>query len=126
VGLNNAKAVLEAIWGAIRNKPCEFVRTPKYGMTGKQKQWKAARVFTLKRIWLPILELVMGAYMAMCVWISIWYGFGYTSVPFLLIFTTGYLYVGFSSLHALWKMHLEAQQGLDDVLPIEPTPEPVL
>src|SRR5437764_614413 len=38
IGLNNAKAVLEAIWGAIRRKPSEFVRTPKYGVTsGKTK-----------------------------------------------------------------------------------------
>src|SRR4051794_9141390 len=33
VSLNNAKAVLEAIWGAIRKKPSEFVRTVKYGVT---------------------------------------------------------------------------------------------
>src|SRR6266571_4346193 len=38
VCLNNTKAVLEAIWGAIRKKPSEFVRTPKYGVTGKSRQ----------------------------------------------------------------------------------------
>ncbi len=40
LGLNNAKAVFEAIWGAIRHKPSEFVRTPKYGAgSGDRKQW---------------------------------------------------------------------------------------
>lgn len=124
VGLNNTKAVFEAVWGSIRRKPSEFVRTPKYGMTGQQKQWKAARVFTFKRIWLPILEVLMGAYMLMCMFISVWWGFGYSALPFLAIFATGYLYVGCASLHALWKMHLEAQSELDEELPAESATEP--
>ena len=45
LGLNNAKAVFEAIWGAIYKKPSEFVRTPKYGVTGQQKKWKNALHF---------------------------------------------------------------------------------
>ena len=40
VSLNNCKAVIEAVWGAIRNKPSEFVRTPKYGVQGKQAAWR--------------------------------------------------------------------------------------
>lgn len=124
VGLNNAKAVIEAIWGAIWKKPSEFVRTPKYGMTGQQRQWSAARVFTFKRLWLPMLEVAMGLYMAFCVWISLSYGFGYTSVPFMIIFATGYSYVGFSSLHTLWKMHFEAQEEKDSELPGDPSTEP--
>jgi hypothetical protein len=41
VCLNNAKAVCEAIWGAINRKPSEFVRTPKYGVSGKTRNdWK--------------------------------------------------------------------------------------
>jgi cellulose synthase/poly-beta-1,6-N-acetylglucosamine synthase-like glycosyltransferase len=41
VCLNNAKAVCEAIWGAIKRKPSEFVRTPKYGVSGKARNdWK--------------------------------------------------------------------------------------
>jgi len=36
--INNTKAVIEAIWGAIRKKPSEFVRTPKYGVTGRTRQ----------------------------------------------------------------------------------------
>src|SRR5215469_238478 len=44
VALNNAKAVFEAIWCAIRHKPAEFVRTPKYGVTGNDRKWRQARV----------------------------------------------------------------------------------
>ena len=111
VCLNNAKAVLEAIWGAIRRKPSEFVRTPKYGVTGQGNQFRStARVFTFKRLYLPILEIAFGCYMTACILISLWYGFGMTSIPFLMIFAGGYFYVGFASVHTLYKMHREAEE----------------
>src|SRR5258706_2295599 len=51
VSLNNAKAVFEAIWSAIRRKPSEFVRTLKYGMTtGRNKTFRPARVLTFTRL----------------------------------------------------------------------------
>ncbi len=109
VGLNNAKAVLEAIWGAIKHKPSEFVRTPKYGVKGQQKQaWQASRVFTFKRLMMPMIEVAFGLYMLGCMFISVWYSFGRGSLPFLSIFAGGYLYVGFSSLWVLWQMQREA------------------
>ena len=37
VSLNNAKAVIEAIFSSARRKPSEFVRTPKYGVTGRDR-----------------------------------------------------------------------------------------
>jgi cellulose synthase/poly-beta-1,6-N-acetylglucosamine synthase-like glycosyltransferase len=96
ISLNNAKAVLEAIWGAIRKKPSEFVRTPKYGVTGKARQSytrsrqdaanaltapdelapvapQPPNFLTLKRLALPIIEIAFGGYMASCIWISVWY-----------------------------------------------------
>ena len=111
IGLNNAKAVFEAIWCAIRRKPSEFVRTPKYGVTGNNRKWRQARIFTAKKLWLPTLEIAFGTYMVVCILISLWYAFGYSSIPFLLIFAGGYFYVGFSSVHVLWKMHREAGEA---------------
>ena len=109
MGLNNAKAVFEAIWGAVRRKPSEFVRTPKYGVTGvDRKKWRRERVFTARRMTLPVLEIAMGSYMLMCIWISVHWDIGQSSIPFLLIFTGGYYYVGFSSLYALYRMNQEA------------------
>jgi hypothetical protein len=113
IGLNNAKAVFEAIWCAARRKPSEFVRTPKYGVTGNNRKWRQARIFTPKKLWLPILEIAFGTYMVVCILISLWYAFGYSSIPFLLIFAGGYFYVGFSSLHVLWKMHREAEEAAE-------------
>jgi cellulose synthase/poly-beta-1,6-N-acetylglucosamine synthase-like glycosyltransferase len=140
ISLNNAKAVLEAIWGAIRKKPSEFVRTPKYGVTGKTRQSyarkqesagaggdegaalpPAPKFLTFKRLALPIVEIAFGCYMASCIWISVWYlcglwpgqsKSGIASLPFLLIFAGGYLYVGVGSVMALWKMQMDAQEEM--------------
>src|SRR5436190_3547652 len=61
VGINNARAVFEAIWGAIKKKPSEFVRTPKYGVTGVGKhRVRQTNVFTFSKLVLPILEIAFG------------------------------------------------------------------
>jgi hypothetical protein len=114
ISLNNTKAVFEAIWSAIKRRPSEFVRTPKYGHTGNDRntQYRAARVFTFHRLALPIIEIAFGCYMATCIWISIWYGFGQGTIPFLCIFAGGYFYVGFNSLYVLWRMQQEADAEL--------------
>lgn len=115
ISLNNTKAVIEAIISAIQKKPSEFVRTPKYGTTGAHRSHAARqRIFTFKRLTLPIIEIAFGTYMTCCAWISFWYlcglkewqpKSGWASLPFLLIFAGGYLYVGFDSLWALYQMH---------------------
>ena len=56
---------------------------------------------------LPIIEVAFGVYMACYIFISLKYHYALPSVPFLLIFSVGYFYVGFSSLSVLWRMHRE-------------------
>lgn len=113
MSLNNAKAVLEAIWGAIKRKPSEFVRTQKYAVTGqKRAALRAQRVFTFSRLSVPILEVAHGCYMACCIWISLYWGFGVASVPFLVIFASGYFYVGLNSIYILWRMQQEAEEAV--------------
>ena len=124
IGINNAKAVIEAIWSAIKKRPSEFVRTPKYGVTGQSRRtWRKDSVFTFKRLALPIVEIAFGCYMISCAWISVRYQCdlrpgpehdksGLASLPFLLVFAGGYFYVGFGSLYALWQMHRERLAGV--------------
>jgi hypothetical protein len=114
LSLNNTKAVLEAIWTHFRKKPSEFVRTPKYGVSGVEglRKWKPQSVWTFRRLTLPILEIAFGAYMMSNVYISVRYEFGRASVPFLLIFAGGYFYVAFSSLWAMWQMHLQQRETM--------------
>jgi cellulose synthase/poly-beta-1,6-N-acetylglucosamine synthase-like glycosyltransferase len=116
VSLNNTKAVFEAIWSAIKRSPSEFVRTPKYGLTGRDNNtvFRAARVLTFSRLALPIVEIAFGAYISTCIGISLWYGFGQGTLPFLLIFAGGYFYVGFTSIYVLWRMQQESDTVLAD------------
>jgi cellulose synthase/poly-beta-1,6-N-acetylglucosamine synthase-like glycosyltransferase len=113
MSLNNAKAVVEAIWGAIRRKPSEFIRTPKYGINGSTKQnvWRSASVLTLRKMSLPIIEVAFGCYMSCWIFISLYYNFCVSSVPFLMIFAGGYFYVGFNSLHVLWRMNRDNNEA---------------
>lgn len=126
MGINNAKAVFEAIWSSFTKKTSEFVRTPKYGIAGQARTRRVKRppVFTFHRLVLPILEIAFGCYMASCLWISLWYQCGilpgsdksgWASVPFLLIFAGGYFYVGFGSLMAMWQMSQEEEEEVIDV-----------
>lgn len=125
ISLNNTKAILEALWTHFRRKPSEFVRTPKYGVTGGTggHKWKPQAVWTFRRLTLPILEIAFGCYMLSCVYISIKYEFGRASVPFLMIFASGFFFVAFSSLHALWQMH-KGQQELHAAVSAPNTDQP--
>jgi hypothetical protein len=128
--INNAKAVIEAIWSSIRpskgpkGRSGEFVRTPKYG-GNTRNAWTAEAsrpanyvaprlnrpaIFTLKRLTLPIIEISFGIYMSCFIFISLYYQFAYASVPFLCIFAGGYFYVGFSSLYVLYRMQQDAEE----------------
>ena len=65
---------------------------------------------------MPMLEIAFGCYMVVCVVISLVWEFGRGSVPFLMIFAGGYFYVGFGSLHALYMMNQEAEEGVVEVI----------
>ena len=110
VCINNTKAVIEAIISMIRRKPAEFVRTPKYGVTGKHRGVTNREYpkFNISKLMLPIVEIAFGLYMVTFIVISVKYGAAPTSIPFLLIFAGGYLYVGFSTLQVLWRQHRDA------------------
>lgn len=109
VSLNNAKAVLEAVlasWGGGGGGSGEFVRTPKYGHTDSGAAGGIVRPRSRVRwtkLVMPVLEVLMGVYMAVCIGIAIAWQFGYATIPFLTIFAGGYFYVGGAALAALLK-----------------------
>jgi cellulose synthase/poly-beta-1,6-N-acetylglucosamine synthase-like glycosyltransferase len=96
LSLNNARAVLEAIF----NHQSEFTRTPKYGIEHRSQRWRACKYRPLKSL-LPIAELGFAVYFSYFVWFAIVHQ-QFLSVPFLLMFQGGFLYVGFSSLRLWW------------------------
>ena len=102
ISLANAVAVLEGIFG---RRNCEFIRTPKYGVAGDEAagQWKArAGHFKRKINWIPLAELTFGFYLFACLAMAVVWQRDLLAIPFLMIFMTGYFYVGGLSLYNQW------------------------
>jgi cellulose synthase/poly-beta-1,6-N-acetylglucosamine synthase-like glycosyltransferase len=92
LSLNNARAVLEAMF----NHKSDFARTPKYGIERNAQPWRNCRYMPLKSL-LPIAELFFAFYFTYFVWFAI-HHHQFLSVPFLLMFQFGFLYVSFCSV----------------------------
>jgi cellulose synthase/poly-beta-1,6-N-acetylglucosamine synthase-like glycosyltransferase len=92
LSLNNARAVLEAVF----NHKSDFARTPKYGIEHKSQSWRSCRYMPLKSL-LPIAEMAFALYFTYFVWFAVVHQ-QFLSVPFLLMFQAGFLYVSLSSL----------------------------
>lgn len=92
LSLSNAAAVLDGVIG--RRTP--FVRTPKFGVSGRQDQWKS-KSYRPREFLTPVAELVLGAALGVA---TVWSVANavLASAPFLLLFASGYLYVGGRSL----------------------------
>jgi cellulose synthase/poly-beta-1,6-N-acetylglucosamine synthase-like glycosyltransferase len=93
LALNNAKAVIEALL----NEQSGFMRTPKTGSEGRALGREVKKSYRGHRSWLPVVELLFGAYFTGALWFALDAGI-YTSLPFLVLFQVGFLYVGFMSL----------------------------
>ena len=96
LSLNNARAVLEAVF----NHQSDFARTPKYGIERKRQPWRNAKYMPLKSL-LPLVEMGFGLYFTYFLWFAIQHK-QFLSVPFLLMFQIGFLYVAISSLSQWW------------------------
>ena len=92
MSINNGKAVLEAVF----NKVSPFVRTPKYGIDDEQVSW-TRRAYGALRSWTPIAEWLLAGYFSFVCMFAILKGH-WLSIPFLLIFQIGFLYVACGSL----------------------------
>src|SRR5213595_3793151 len=92
LSLNNARAVLEAML----NHKSDFTRTPKYGIERKSQPWRTCKYRPLKSA-LPLAEMFFAVYFSYFVWYAIEHR-QFLSVPFLLMFQFGFLYVSFCSV----------------------------
>ena len=97
LSLNNARAVLEALI----NHKSDFTRTPKYGIERKSQKWRGCKYRPLKSA-LPLAELAFAIYFSYFVVFAIVHG-QFLSVPFLLMFQGGFLYVCVSSFGSRWS-----------------------
>ena len=93
MSLNNAKAVLEAIF----NHQTGFVRTPKYGIEKQKKSgWKSCNYKAIKSL-MPFLELAFGLFFGLVVLTNFMEG-SYLTCVLLLPFPVGFLYTSLSSI----------------------------
>ncbi len=95
LSINNARAVVEGLFG----DDIEFVRTPKHGVTRdssagewKKKSYKAS--FPVH----SLVEIGFGLYFAATIALAIVLE-SWASVPFMVLFMIGFLYVGALSLY---------------------------
>lgn len=104
VGLTviNTRAVIEALLG----KQSGFVRTPKYAIQSR-RQKLASKGYRRKSGWLPWIEIAIGTYfLGMSAFAIDTYNF--FSLPFLLLFVTGYYWAGFATLIQEYRLRLRA------------------
>ena len=92
--LNNAKAVLEAMF----KNESPFPRTPKYNVMSSEdkKKWKKCDYKTGRGI-LPYIEMIIGVYFLFTAYIA-FINRAYIAMPLMLVFSGGTIYVGLLSL----------------------------
>jgi hypothetical protein len=99
LSINNARAALEGLFGS----DVEFVRTPKRGMIDGEAA-KPSR-YRGQWPWHNVLEILFGLYCATTLVIA-FVTQSWSSVPFVLLFCTGFLYVGCASLYEAVRLRL--------------------
>ena len=99
--LSNTKAVVEALFKV----QTAFARTAKYNI-GEKKVKLAEVQYKRKSGILPFLEIGAGTAFAAIVWYCV-ESLNFLSIPFLMIFVSGYYWAGFSTLWQEYKGLLE-------------------
>jgi cellulose synthase/poly-beta-1,6-N-acetylglucosamine synthase-like glycosyltransferase len=93
LSINNAKAVLEGLLGY----DTEFVRTAKHGVKEQDGHaWRRMK-YRAKRGFVPLIELLFAGYFVYTIYVAI-DGAHWVSLPFLMLFLLGYLFVGTQSI----------------------------
>ena len=93
LSVNNSHAVLEGLF----SRDAEFVRTAKHGITDKKQNWKKRKYKAGINVG-TIVELLFGLYFVFTIGMAAYTG-AWTSIPFLVLFMVGFLYVGVLSLY---------------------------
>lgn len=106
LAVNNARAVIEALV----DRPSEFTRTPKYGIERGTDQWLGKK-YRQSLVVQPIAELALGLYFTAAVLYALAHQI-YGTLPFLMLFQFGFLYVGLLSViqqHAAEQLVLKVE-----------------
>ena len=93
LSLNNARAVAEGLFGG----ESEFVRTPKHGVVRSEETWVKKKYKAGRNVY-ALIEFGFGLYFVATIALAVWIG-AWMSIPFLILFMVGFLYVGGLSLY---------------------------
>jgi hypothetical protein len=113
VGVGVAWSTSLAVLGALWAKDLQFVRTPKFGIGPGGGHWRG-KVYADQHPWGGVIEIALGLYCAWSVWLFYAHG-SYGAVPFLLLYTAGFLTVG-----ALTLVHAAPRRATDAERPDAP------
>jgi hypothetical protein len=101
IGVGVAWSTSLAVLGAFLSRDREFVRTPKFGIGPEGGQWRG-KAYGDRRPWGGIAEVGLGLYCAWATWLYWTLGL-YGAVPFLALYTAGFLTVGGLTVrHGAW------------------------
>src|SRR5262245_38417097 len=92
LSVNNTRAVLEALF----HKESEFARTPKYGIERQSDDWSGKKYHQTVGVQ-SIIELALGLYFTATVFYALINQI-YGTLPFLMLFQIGFLYIGLLSI----------------------------
>lgn len=95
LSINNTRAVVEGLFG----NDLTFVRTPKHGVTSNQQGWRKKK-YKAGPMFHSLVEFGFGLYFVFTIVLAVLTG-SWMSIPFLLLFMVGFLYVGSLSLYQL-------------------------
>ena len=93
LAVTTTKAVLEGLFGI----ESAFIRTPKYHVEGRAEGWEQKKYVRQRIGWIPFIELGLAGYFLFTIVYSVIIE-NYLTSPFLMLFLTGYSYMGIMSL----------------------------
>ena len=105
LSLNNARGVLEAL----TRRRGHFVRTPKFDLCGRRGTWRARRYRSVRRRTLVLLESLFALYFTVACAQAAATGM-YASLPFLLLFQSGFTSIAVLSLRG-WLLDRRPAAG---------------
>jgi cytochrome c553 len=100
IGVGVAWSTSLAVLAAFRDGDLRFVRTPKFGIGSSGGHWRGT-AYARGRPWAGLVEFALGLYCAWTTWLASGHG-QYGVLPFMLLYTVGFLTVGFLTMsHAM-------------------------
>jgi cellulose synthase/poly-beta-1,6-N-acetylglucosamine synthase-like glycosyltransferase len=123
LAVNNGRAAIEGWFG----RDVEFVRTPKSGATDEQGA-SGPIAYRGRQPWHNVLELAFGLYCTATLVVAIATR-SWASVPFVTLFSAGFLYVGVTSLIETRRSQPQGEAEVDAQAPSthsSPSPQSML